>query len=214
MLRQLVHNLQQRRRRLDVDLRSLRGMSIDEDLDGLICVIEQGQVGKAVPGLIRLVLLQALTDRAIAIHLFFDPDDRCIRMLYCLAVPPEAKMYPRTPSSLVNVDTGIREDAGAPGDIVWPDPARPDYERVWYEMVPLPACTSDELFRRLRWHAGLKAGTTEGRLLIRYEGRDCRADALAPVPDDIRIYFTPERPPIRPKLARHFRELQMPAPSE
>jgi hypothetical protein len=214
VLKQLVHNLQQRRRRLDVDLRALRSTSIDEDLDGLICIIEHGRVSRVVPRLIRLVLLQALTDRAIAIHLFLDPEDLCIRMLYCLAVPPEAKMCPRTPSSLINVDTGIREDAGVPGDIVWPDPARPDYERVWYEMVPPPACASDELFRRLRWHAGLRRGAAEGRLLIRYEGRDHHADAIAPTPDDFRIYFTPERPPIRPKLVRHFRELGMAVPNE
>ena len=207
MFKRLAERVGRWRRRIDIDLHSLHGASVDEALDGLVCVIDRGDVRRAVPTLIRVVLLQSLVDRAIGVHLFHDCDDRCLRMLYCLAVPPEAKMCPRTPSSLINVDTGIREEGGQPGHIVWPDPANLSYERVWYEMVPPPAWVSDELFRRLRWHARLRRGMTEGRLFLRYEGRDCYADMVAPTGDDVRIFFTPERPPIHPKLTRHFQEL-------
>ena len=69
-------------------------------------------------------------------------------------------------------------------------------------MIAPPPDTSARLFERLHWYAGLRPGMTAGTLWLRLEGRDLAATVAAPQPDDIRIFFGPERPPIRPKLAR------------
>ena len=188
-------------------LRSVRGVAVDERLDGVFVEIDGGRAKPPARELLRLILLQSSVDRAGAIHIFMDTDDDMLRMQYCLAVPPDAKQCPCAPSG-----AGVAKDNGSgavhtDNDPVLADPSNPDCERVWYEMVPPPAEVGPALFALLRWHAGMKAGETTGTLHMRFEGSDLAADVVTTAPDDFRIYFHDERPPIRPKLARQFDEL-------
>jgi hypothetical protein len=164
-------------RRLDLDqVRPKKGKLVDY-IGQVFEFIDDGS-RRSIELLLRYILLQALVDHAIGVHFYYDEPG--IRMLYCLAVPPE--------------------------------PASPAGERVWYEMVPPPVGIAPRFFERLRWYAGLRPGATKGRLSIRLDGQDLFAPVIAPCPDDIRIFFGSERPPIRPKLGRHFDELGLPRP--
>lgn len=134
------------------------------------------------------MLVQALTDGALGVHLFHDTDDGCLRMLYCLDVPVTPQRDPPV------LPTGPRE-------------------RRWYEMVPPPTDCAPRFFDVLRRRAALRGGRTQGTLLLRIAGRDMSATVLAPRPDDVRVYFTADHVPIRPKLRRHYEELGRPDPN-
>ena len=199
------------RRRLDLDQVRPKPGTLDEPFDRVLPIVDDGSC-RSIELLLRYILLQALVDRAIGIHFFSDEEDACIRMLYCLAVPPELKYGPMTPSGLAFDGPRMdRVDMGS-GPFVWPDPADPAYERIWYEMVPPPISIALRLFDRLRWYAGLRAGQTEGHVSIRLDGRIASVSVVAPRPDDIRIFFGAEQPPMWPKLKRYFDELGRPYP--
>ena len=123
------------RRRLDLDqVRPKRG-ALEERICQVFDIIDDGS-RRPIELLLRYILLQALRDRAIGIHFFYDEDDHCIRLLYCRAMPADRKEYPITPSRLTF--DGPRSDRVnlADGQFVQPDPGNPANERIWYEMVP------------------------------------------------------------------------------
>jgi hypothetical protein len=199
------------RRRLDLDqIRPKRGV-LDDQVSHVFEFIDDGS-RRSIELLLRYIMLQALVDRVIGVHFFLDEDDQCVRMLYCLAVPADRKQEPITPSCLPF--DGPRSDRinMIEGQFVQPDPTNPAYERIWYEMIPPPAYIATRLFDRIRWYARLVPGMVEGTLSIRVDGRNVRATVVAPRPDDIRVFFGAERPPIRPKLKRHFDEVGLPQP--
>jgi hypothetical protein len=199
------------RRRLDLDqVRPKRGV-LAEQVSHVFDIIDDGS-RRPLELLLRYVLLQAMADRAWGIHFFYDEDDSCIRMLYCLALPGDRTHGPLTPSQLP-LDDPRPAAIGLPAEeLVQPDPTNPAYERVWYEMVPPPVGVAPRLFPLLRWYGHLEAGATEGKLAIRLERRDVSATVVAPRPEDLRIFFGSEHPAIRPKLKRHFEELGLPYP--
>ncbi len=215
MFRQLMGRLACWRRRLRVDRRSLRPLELFEYTSTLYDLVDDGSEPRAAD-LLRVILRQALTDQALAIHLFFDDADDCMRMLYCLAVPPGTRtVVPRSAYERC-------AEAAPPGqedlmpykeeDVLGAEPPDQTWERVWFEMVPPPKEVAPRLFRRALWHAGVKQGATAGTLYVSYEAGDRAFAVCAPRPDDIRIYLGDERPPVRPKLARHFEELGLPVP--
>lgn len=216
MLRQLAARLARRRRRLRVDRRSLRALELDELIERHYELNDDGS-NRAVTDLLRLILRQSLTDRALAVHLFFDDVDNCTRMLYCLAVPA-GRSTVVTQSDVERCAEALRRgEAGAlpykEDDVLRPELADQRWERIWFEMVPPPREVAGRLFKRLAWHAGLRRGDTEGTLHVCCEDGDRSLAVSAPQPDDVRIYLGPERQAIRPKLVRHYHELGLPVPN-
>lgn len=206
----ILDNIDRWRRRLDLDQIEQQSGVINEQLSRVFEILDDGQSNKPIIDLIRCILLQSLIDRALAVHIFYDDEDNCLRMLYCLAVPPEHKRCPLTPSQLP--EDGLLPECGDAPRLVHSDPTNADYERVWYEMVPPPAQIAERFFRRLRWYARIGRGDSEGALLVRYRGHEHAIPVCAVRPDDIRVYYSSERPPIRPKLTRHYREVGVPTP--
>jgi hypothetical protein len=210
----LLQRLDRWRRRLDLDRFLPKRDVLDCHLSELIGVLDRGPSHGAVQRLLGYVLLKAIADRAIGVHFFFDTDDDCLRNLYCLAVDPawgDGKVFPGEgmmfPADIPceEWESGRTELEGF--KIVTPDRGNPGYARYWFEMVPPPPQVAPRLFKLLRWRAGLRGAATEGELLLRYRGKDVSASVVAPHADDVRIFFSRERPPIRPKLARQFAEV-------
>lgn len=182
------------RRRLNLD-RLRRESERSGDPLAIELMADDGRSIRFINRLIAAILLQATHDRVLAVHLFRN-DEEQLEMLYCLAVPPE---LPATSAATDCAAAMIEPDWPRPPDASWP--------RTWFEMVAPPPDTAARLFERLHWYAGLRSGMTAGTLWLLLEGRDLAAAMAAPRPDDIRIYFGSEHPPIRPKLARQFAEL-------
>jgi hypothetical protein len=90
------------------------------------------------------------------------------------------------------------------------DAPSPSTKVEWYEVIMPPHFVQEVLFRHLRRHAGMRPEDTTGTLVLWRGGRELTADVIARWPNDYRIFFGPERPPIRPKLARQFAEVGRP----
>jgi hypothetical protein len=197
------------RRRLDLDRACPKEGHLEEHVCRAIHRAVSGRFREGADKLLQLSLLRGFVDRAVAVHFFFDTEDGCLREQECLAVAEDCKYNVDTPSARPSEEW---DDSRPPvaTDARVPDPSNPAYERVWYECVPLPPQIVPDFFRLLRSRAGLRGTATEGELLLRYRGKDLTVPVVARYADDVRIYFGPERPPIRPKLARQFAELGLP----
>lgn len=190
-------------RRIDLDGLDRRVQIVDDELDRTFRLICDDGSRRAVSNLLNCVLLQALVDRAIAVQFFGDTDDECLRMLYCLALPPDY--------SSQDFPSWVRGREDQSARAVALRPIDPSWARIWFEMVPPPPEATKRLFRVLRRRAGIRRVPGTGVLQIRYQGRNLTAAVEMPVADEARIYFADEHPPIRPKLARHYAELGLPA---
>lgn len=183
------------RRRLSLD-RLRRESERSGDPLAIDLMADDGRSIPPIDRLIAVILLQAAHDRALAIHLFRNDEGR-LEMFYCLAIPP----------------TLPHDGACSAPETPWPDWLRPpdaSWLRTWFEMVAPPPEAAARLFERLHWYAGMRSGVTSGTLRLRFDGRDLTAAVAAPRPDDVRIYFGSERPPIRPQLERQSAQLGRP----
>lgn len=131
-------------------------------------VIHESRMGRETPRktivlLIRAVLRQILDDGAVAVNLFYDSQDDCLRMLEYSknAVTPET----------------------------W----------EWRELLPVPGYIARQVLDEFEWRTRCRELSTF-RLLYSIDRSSRWAYVEWPEPNEVRIFFTDERPPMRTKL--------------
>jgi len=175
---------------------------------------------KFVAGIVlRLVLKQSMRDQAIALHIFLDEQDDCIRLSLYQPVDEEYRELEWIDGDWRLGDTeggAMDEKDEIPDFVEFMDAEaerltrkivdRDSAHRAWVQMFPVPANLGWSLFKHIRRYAGMTARDSVGKLRLCSHGDISECIVSASGFDDFRVYFGDERPPIRPKTPEQIGE--------
>lgn len=152
------------------------------------------------------ILTQAMKDTAVCTHAFQDEVDGLLRMQF---YQPVDTAYDEGPWMRMEDWKRLFEES-TPLEPDWQQPPRG--RMAWVQVYPLNAAVWSDFEELLVALAEASDPERGNRLKIRWQGQMVEAVLERRPTADIRLYFTADRPPIRPKTPAQYAELGLPMP--
>lgn len=176
---------------------------------------------------LRLLLKQSMIDRGIALHIFLDEQDDCVRFSLYQPVDDvyrEGEWIGRDWSIQDAADDDLMDENDETLSFVdFMDAAAErvakkraargpmDYDsvpRTWVQVFPVPGYLAPDMFKHIRRYARMRDSDSQGKLRLRYQGEVTECTISVRRVDDFRVYFGGERPTIRPKTREQLAEVE------